>query len=187
MPQSKQHNNFASYAVDRAESITLITSLPIHGGECIENCDVAEEKVIFWQFSTGFKKSPKNSLVKLGIWLPYNSSLSHPMQPRQTYSPGFTNGRTDKELRQAINPSAAMLRSGLKRCIWRKIIESTIANQICCKHSFHCRFSWQLPSMPLPPTKMVDALNGQNTQSWVFVSFLARKLLWRFAPCRLLV
>ena len=36
------------------------------------------------------------------------------MQPRQTYSPGFTNGRTDKELRQAINPSAAMLRSGLK-------------------------------------------------------------------------
>ena len=37
------------------------------------------------------------------------------MQPRQTYSPGFTNGRTDKELRQAINPSAAMLRSGLKK------------------------------------------------------------------------
>ena len=47
MPQSEQHNNFASYAVDRAESITLITSLPIYGGECIENCDVAEEKVIF--------------------------------------------------------------------------------------------------------------------------------------------
>ena len=59
-------------------------------------------------------KIAENSLVKLGIWLPYNSSLSRPMQPRQTYSPGFTNGRTDKELRQAINPSAAMLRSGLK-------------------------------------------------------------------------
>ena len=59
-------------------------------------------------------KIAENSLVKSGIWLPYNSSLSRPMQPRQTYSPGFTNGRTDKELRQAINPSAAMLRSGLK-------------------------------------------------------------------------
>ena len=59
-------------------------------------------------------KIAENSLVKLGIWFPYNSSLSHSMQPRQTYSPGFTNGRTDKKSRQAINPSAAMLRSGLK-------------------------------------------------------------------------
>ena len=60
-------------------------------------------------------KIAENSLVKLGIWLPYNSSLSRSMQPRQTYSPGFTNGRTDRKLRQAINPSAAMLRSGLKK------------------------------------------------------------------------
>ena len=59
-------------------------------------------------------KIAENSLVKLGIWLPYNSSLSRPMQPCQTYSPGFTNGRTDRKLLQAINPSAAMLRSGLK-------------------------------------------------------------------------
>ena len=63
-------------------------------------------------------KIAENSLVKLGIWLPYNSSLSRSMQPRQTYSPGFTNGRTDRELRQAINPSAAMLRSGLKKVVW---------------------------------------------------------------------
>ena len=63
----------------------------------------------------------ENSLVKLGIWLPYNSSLSRPMQPRQTYSPGFTNGRTDRKLLQAINPSAAMLRSGLKNRSMRMI------------------------------------------------------------------
>ena len=62
-------------------------------------------------------KIAENSLVKLGIWLPYNSSLSRSTQPRQTYSPGFTNGRTDRKLRQAINPSAAMLRSGLKNAI----------------------------------------------------------------------
>ena len=48
IPQSEQHNNFASYAVDRTKSITLITSLPIFArGECVENCDVLEEKVIF--------------------------------------------------------------------------------------------------------------------------------------------
>ena len=71
-------------------------------------------------------KIAENSLVKLGIWLPYNSSLSRSMQPRQTYSPGFTNGRTDRELRQAINPSAAMLRSGLIKatltCFVHKVI-----------------------------------------------------------------
>ena len=65
-------------------------------------------------------KIAENSLVKFGIWLPYNSSLSRSMQPRQTYSPGFTNGRTDRELRQAINPSAAMLRSGLNMsAVWQ--------------------------------------------------------------------
>ena len=59
---SGQHNNFASYAVHRAESKTLITSLPIYArGECVENCDVLEEKVIFWQFNTGHQKSPKTA------------------------------------------------------------------------------------------------------------------------------
>ena len=60
---SGQHNNFASYAVDRAESKTLITSLPIYArGECVENCDVLEEKVIFCQFNTGHQKLLKTAL-----------------------------------------------------------------------------------------------------------------------------
>ena len=48
---------------DWPTATTLITSLPIYArGECIENCDVLEENVIFWQFSTGYQKSPKTAL-----------------------------------------------------------------------------------------------------------------------------
>ena len=71
-------------------------------------------------------KIAENSLVKLGIWLPYSSSLSRSMQPRQTYSPGFTNGRTDRKLRQAINPSAAMLRSGLKIGYVNRLLDNSL-------------------------------------------------------------
>ena len=79
-------------------------------------------------------KIAENSLVKLGIWLPYNSSLSRSMQPRQTYSPGFTNGRTDRKLRQAINLSAAMLRSGLKTWAVCIFITLKFCQQIFRKH-----------------------------------------------------
>ena len=69
-----------------------------------------EEKVIFGNSALNIKNRRK----QLGIWLPYNSSLSRSMQPRQTYSPVLTNGKTDRKLGQAINPSAVLLRSGLK-------------------------------------------------------------------------
>ena len=101
-------------------------------------------------------KIAENSLVKLGIWLPYNSSLSHSMQPRQTYSPGFTNGPTDKKSRQAINPSAAMLRSGLKVCLkleigsilWTHLLFRTIWTSPSCIHGVFVYYSWNHDNPP---------------------------------------
>ena len=48
------------------ESMTLRTSLQIYARrECVENCDVWEEKVIFWQFGIGYQKSTKTALWSL--------------------------------------------------------------------------------------------------------------------------
>ena len=126
MPQSEQHNNFASYAVDRAESITLITSLPIYGGECIENCDVAEEKVIFWQFSTGYQKSPKTALLSsvygFHITVLCHAQCSHARLIRQVSQ---TNGQRVASSYKPVRSNAAERAKNAIFWLWVWLINSS--------------------------------------------------------------
>ena len=92
------------------------------------------------------------------------------MQQRQTYSPGLTNGGTDRKLRQSISPVTAMLRSGANKgqmsliqliCIERRFYK--VSRHFCCNKYPDCM---QHSIIPCKKNKAMVGSTAMSLQIW---------------------